>query len=248
MTETPPADEVPPEPEVKYAQVTEAQLAALLDKATAFDSHQANTKKELDRAFGTIGNMKQVIDRLQSGTQAGNQVELTEEDIREISDQYPDLGKSMLKTLQNVVGKLKGTGSAAPFDVSSIDQRVQQQIAPQMEDLSVKIMQKIAHDDLIEDFPTYREIAGPPGSNTEFRQWLAKQPNNREAKVLESNRTAVIHKALTDFVNSKKAAPKQGNRENRLRSAITPRGEASHTASVTDDDDFDKGFKSVKKY
>ncbi len=250
LTETPAVEPVAPAPEVKYAQVTEEQLNNLLERSAAFDSHQANTKKELDRAFGTIGNMKQVIDRLQAGTQAGTQVELTAEDVKEITEQYPDLGASMLKTLQSVVGKLKGTGTAAaPFDLTSIDQRVSSQVQPALEQMTVKIRNEIAAEELSESYPNWREIAGAKDSNTEFRQWLAKQPDNRAEKVLGSSRASVIQKALDDFTKSKKVAPAKPNkREEILRASITPSSEANISGSAPVEDDFEAGFKSVKKY
>ena len=236
-------------PEPKYVQVTEEQLTNLMAKAGEFDTEKAETKRKLDSAFGTIGNLKQTIDRLQAGTQAGKPVELTAEDLREISEQYPDLGTSMLKTLQRVAEKMKGTGTAAaPFNESHIDQRVQQQLKPAREQIIVDVRNEIAAEELAETHPDWRAIAGPDGSNTEFRLWLAKQPNGYADKVLNSSRAKLISEALTKFKQTRApgSTGKQNKRTDVLKAAITPRGDGGHVQGNDDEDEFDKGFKSVK--
>lgn len=226
----------------RYAQLTEAQVQDLLSKATAIDEIRADTKKKLDSAFGTIGNLKQVIDRLQTETQSGKPVELTAADVAEISADYPELGESTLKVLQRLAGKLKGTG-AAPFDESRIDQRVLQHLNPAMGNLEDTIRNKIAAEELEETYPNWREIAGAPNQDTEFRRWLKTQPDGYGDKVFNSNRAKIIGDAIAKFMTTKKPVAKPGgNRNDRLAEAIAAKSTGGH-ANDAPEDDFDAGFK-----
>ena len=73
QTETP--EVVPETPEekpapVQYAQITEQQWQEM----------QAQASQKFDKAFGQLGGMKQVIERLQEQTRSENRVEGKEDD------------------------------------------------------------------------------------------------------------------------------------------------------------------------
>lgn len=239
----------PEVPKIKYAKVTEEQLQNLLTKAAEVDVVKAEAKRQFDSAFGTIGNLKQIINQIQAGTQQGKTVELTAEDVAEISDMYPDLGAAQLKVLQKVANKLKGTGQVVPFDESKIDQRVLHNLKPTLETFKDNLRNELAAEDLSDEYPKWREIVGPADSKTAFRVWLNKQADGYEAKILNSNNGRVIAGALKRFDESTKkpvVTTKPDKRKERFAEAVTPRGAGGHASVSKEEDPFDVGFKRFK--
>lgn len=230
-------------PKQKYAKVTEDQLAILLAKAQEIDALKGETKKIADASQGRYGDLKRALDQLQAGTQQGKPVELTAEDVAEISAMYPELGESTLKVLQKVASKLQGTRGAPAFDESKVDQRVMHQLTPALSSLKDTVRNEIAAEELAELHPDWRQIAGDPGQDTEFRRWLKTQPAGYESKVLDSSRAKVISEAITKFKESK-TPPVKPKQNDRFASAIAPRS-AGGNATQEPVDDFASAFARV---
>lgn len=241
-----------PTPAPKYAKVTEEDLQSLLAMRTDFAALKDTSKRNADTMGGRVGQLKATLDALQAATQQGKPVEVTDEDVAEITALYPDLGKSMLEAFKKVAGKLKGTGvavTAAPaFDPSVVDQRLQQYLPA----LTETVRQQVAAETLEETHPDWKTVAGAPGSNTEFRVWLGKQPDDYGNKVLNSNSPALIGAALTKFKASKAPVPSPAPaakpaRAGRFADAVQPKGNGAQPVRETDDD-FEKGFAKYKPH
>lgn len=255
---TPPAEEEKPAaevvPEVKYRQITEDEYTALTALSTQIESLRADSTKKIDTAFGKVGGVERTLAALQTATPAGHTVEVTDDMFGDLKTEFPELGALVEKGIKNLAKGLKGTApAAAALDPKQIETAVTSRlVALQMEALD-------------EDRADWHEVIGAPESNTPYRQWLATQPADYQARLASTNSAAVIAKSITTFEThaaaaaapaaeaakkavaeaAKKAAAEKvaATRQQRLEAAATPRGAGGHT-SATVEDDFEAGFKS----
>lgn len=92
----------------KYVQITEEQYARL----NAVADETASLKQQMSEAFGTMGNLQQVMNRLQSATPAGASVDISVEDFAELAEDFPELAGHTRKGLEKILKRLnvRGTG------------------------------------------------------------------------------------------------------------------------------------------
>lgn len=237
-----PEPKAPEAAKPEYVQITREQLARYETAAEKTVTLEA----QLSKAFGTVGNLKQVVERLQAATPAGQAVEITDKHFAKLEKDFPELAAYMREDLGEILKGFRGTGSAqaATADPDAMKKLVSDaEIARAIEDL------EDAH-------PAWRTIVGNYGDEkkgNEFRQWLAKQPAEYQTKVNSTNNAAVITRSIDRFLASKKAvtpgtpskpAPKVAARTDRIRAAIQPRGAGGPPAPTkTADDEFHAGFR-----
>lgn len=239
-TATPAAPAAADEP--KMAQIPEEEYRKLLDGVARIEEIEGALEKQFGTAFGKIGGIERVLDQLKSSAPAGGKIVLTDDVIKELSDEYPEMAKVQLKTLQNVVDLLNSRppaldSAAQPspvvVDEAAIEKRVRRAIA----------------EETLDTFDEkWRETIGLPDEknvipNTAFRQWLAKQPKEFATRVESTYSAAVLTDALTKF---KAAQTKAQGRREVLDAAVevTGSGGQAPDARSTDDDEFNAGFKS----
>jgi hypothetical protein len=238
-------------PEVKFRQITEAEYTALMAASTQIEQIRADQARIRDTAAGKIGGLERTLATLQAATPAGTTVEITDDMFADLKKEYPELGDLVLKGMRNVAGKLKGTAPAVAPDPTQIDTTLTNRlVALQIEGLD-------------DERPNWREVTGPVNSNTPYRQWLAKQPAEYQAKLGSTNSAAIISRSITKFETdaaaektaadavtaaAEKAAAaklvKKPTRQQVLEAAATPRGAGGHTPAVAAEDDFAAGFKN----
>jgi uncharacterized protein YoxC len=234
-TETPtnvdPQQTTPEQPAAKAAQITEEQFNELLARANALSDVKAETQRKLDQAFGQIGGLKQVIEKLQGGTKQGQPVEVSAEDVSEMREEFPELADLMLKSLQKVAGKFRGTAGAPDVD-RLINERVEK---TQSELIDSRL-------DEIVDGDWKAEVASPG-----FKEWFEKQ----DASIKSLSESTSVRDAATmlrAFAKSKNTAsvstPKPTARQNQLAAAINPKSSGAKATVTTDEDEFDAGFRS----
>lgn len=233
VPETPPV-----EPAIKYAQLTEDQLADLLK--------MKSLQSKLDEGFGTLGNVQQIVKSLQAASASGQPIEVTDEDMADLKAEFPEFAELTKKALTKVLGRLKGTAPSA-VDVDAI--------LAQAEARAVKARQAEANDELIEEHPTYREIVGNYENRltapTPFQAWAAKQSPEFQTKLWNSNSAAYLSKQLTRF-QAETAPASTANetptneRTARLAASVTPKGVAP-AGAPPEENGFNAGFKLEAK-
>lgn len=238
-TVTDPAPEAP-----KYVQVTQEEWDSL--KATA--GKTAAIEQQLSKVFGTMGNMQQVVTKLQASTPAGMTVELPKDVVSELEKDFPELAPHMRSALEKALKGIRGTGTQA--ETPEQTDRWRQMI----QEASVKYQMEA----LEEDHSNWREIVGTVDAegkhdpNNDFRKWLATQTAEYQAKVNNANSAAVVSKAIERFLAAKAApapkaqtpAPKIVARQAAIRAAVQPRGDGGQPASSTTvADAFNEGFR-----
>lgn len=225
-TAMPPVKEDTPEP-VKYAQITEEDLKRFQENDKRIEEMRETFGKRFDTAFGKMGGIERTLTQLASATPSGQNVELTEDIVADMAEDFPEFAELQLKTLKKFAQTIKGTGPAPqPIDVDGqVNSRL---IALQIEALE-------------DEYPDWRTIVGDAESNNEYRQWLSKQDESYQQKLNSTNSAAIIARSIQKF-SSDAPKPKPSARQNLIRDAVTPRGDGGPPAATNADDEFNAGF------
>ena len=231
-----------PAPPPKLAQITEDQYAELLARAASVDELKAGLDKKVDTAFGKIGEINRLIASLQQSTPAGEAISLNDDDLAELSSEFPEIAAMTAKGLNRVLSRLKGTGGTSP-DIESI---VQQRLAPVMEALPTRVEAMVSEKLLAKEHGDWRAIVGKPDEKTEYRAWLSTQPAEYQQTVSETYDSVVIGESLTRFKaeqakaqaaaeEARKKAEAANQRKSRFEAAATPRGMPGNTPLESDE-------------
>lgn len=234
--EEPPAEPAPAEP--KYAQLTEDDVAIL--KAAAAET--ASLKQQLSKAFGTMGNMQQLINQVRSQTPAGAAVEITDEDFAELQEDFPELAGHTRAALERILKRanLKGTGEQPATPV--VDPETVRTTA-------AEIVHQQGIDDLNDLHPGWQAIVVSP----EYREWLGKQPQDYQTLLHSTYSATITGRSIDRFLAAK---PKPANpqtparqpsaRRAAIEAAVQPRGTGTPPAprQPTAEENFNAGFNS----
>jgi hypothetical protein len=240
---TPKAEPTPVAP--KYVQITQEQFDAFRNAA----AKTVEMDKQMSKAFGTMGQIQQVVNKLQSQTPAGMSIEVPKDAFADMEKDFPELAAQMRKGLEHTLKNVRGTGQRA--DANADPDAVKNLIHAATVKLEVEALED-AH-------PTWREIvgvvdnAGKHDPNNAFRQWLAKQDVTYQRKINATNSAVIVSRAIDRFLAATKAparppqtpAPKVAARNDRIRSALQPKGTGGQPQPTnTADDEFQAGFAS----
>lgn len=226
------ADEAP---EIEYAKLTKAEYEDLRSRAAQVDELRATQ----DKSFGTFGRtIKGIQDTIQ-GFQSGAQVEISQEDIDALRDDFPPLAAALEK-----VRNMRALPGAS-VDSAQIDEMVQQRIAPALTSMEQKFERRL----LAKDHPDWKQIDSDPA----FSAWVQAQPDEFKqtlVKASEAYDSSVISDVMSAFKASiKQAPPAPSTRTSRQAAAVTPRGNGAATTGGSDDpaSEFNAGVNSVLK-
>lgn len=241
-------EQAAPAAEPVYAKITQADYDKLLAQVGEVPAIKAENKRLFDTAFGKMGGMQQLIEQLKSSTAAGSAVTVSEEDFAELAAEYPELAKLQVKSLNAALAKMKatGTGEAAAaavsppppqIDAAKIEQTVEQRIEQKLE------LKRFARK-----HPDWSEVV----NGAEFKAWIAAQPADVQKGYQESWDSDVTIPILDSFKAARKPAKADvsdtsavSTRQQRLSSAVTPRGSGGHgQQQASEDDEFLAGFNS----
>jgi len=224
--------EAPPEP--KYVQLTEEkyhQIEKVLGMVT-----------KLDQGFGTLGQIQQTLKQMQAAEKAGFDLDtITEDDFSELKAEFPELASMLAKGMNRVPKKIKLPATQIPtLDDAQLAERV-----------SLKLAANLLED----EFPDWRTIVGPAGSDTPFRKWVATLHEVDQKKIWGSRNPLYLAQQLTKFTEATAAPakvttaagsapptkPAAPDRTARLKAAVPVKGVTPATAP-TDEGGFSSGF------
>ncbi len=228
----------------KLAEMTEDQFRALLDKAEQVDTIRTSLEKQFGTAFGKIGGLERVITQLQSQTPTGIKVDVTDDVVEELSKEFPEIGALQLAAFKKFAEKITGTLAAPATPAAPVE-------PVDTKALVSTAKRELAEEELDDAHPGWKDVVGFPDANgkepdNDFRKWLNTQPVDYQARVKNAFSPVVIGKAITAFEDAQKKAKVLADaRRARINSGVNPREQAGAvTPSVTDDDEFNAGFKN----
>lgn len=248
--------EVPAASPPVIAQVTDVQLQDLIAKANRVDELHAVIEKLRGESFGRLGQLQDVVKQLQTASTTGAPVEISEADLQELKEEYPDIAGLLTKGLARVLAK-KPAGSAAHVDVQAlVDERVAKERADIAKDVDAKRTldrQELAIERLTDRHEDWREVVGAEDSTTPFRQWLAAQPADYAKVIHETWDPRVMAKALDKFkagIQTPVVPPSHSTdpRTRRLAEAVQPKGgqKPPRPTAKTPEEEFEEGFAGAR--
>ena len=209
----------PAEPAPEYVQLTKAErdeLFALREQA----------QKQFGTAFGKIGGIERRLQELNTGAQ----VEISQEDIDALKDDFPPLAAALEK-----VRNLRALPGG--MDPDKLESLVAERVS--------KVEQKFELRLLAQAHPDWQQVDADPA----FGAWVAAQPDEFKQRLAQASQnydSSVVSDAMTRFKQSRKAAPPPAAdpasaRRSRMSAAVTPRG-VGGSATPNPNDDFLAGF------
>ena len=194
-------------------------------------------RKQFDTAFGGMGALKQMVQKLQTETPAGQPLELSEDDFQELREEYPELADHTVAGLRKIFGRFKGTGSA--FDAETFDKKVNERVSAAVSEARRETLEVM--------FPDWEQEV----RTESFGSWLNGQTEDVKA-LAASNKVTDAARMLRLYEKAKVAPPPartQTPAPNRAfarttAAAVPPRGDGGHPPGPSEDDDFEAGFNS----
>lgn len=253
----------------QYVQITQQQLDTLMAAA----GKTASYDQQLSKAFGTIGNLQQTINRLKEGNGG---FEISDEDFAELQADFPELAGHTRAALERIFKRAKPKGGT--------DQATTQtdKVATSDDEEAAAAAEAAAAEELDALQPGWRDIVGrPDDADKPFRKWLATQTTAYQNKIRQTQSASDIDRAIEKFNQSpegkaaaaaaatpapkpgetekpatteppkpatttKPAATREAARRDRIEGAIQPRGtgHAPPPQRETEADAFRAGFGS----
>jgi hypothetical protein len=237
-----PAPTPAPEPSApEFVNLTKEEHERLVSAAGKLDELTGTVNKKFETAFGHVGALRQMIQKLQGETPEGHAVQLDESDFAELKEQYPELADLTLKGLNKVMGKLKGTGG-------NVDPKVFEEKAGEIRSTVTREVTDMTLDAIV-DGDWQQEVNSP-----KFAEWMKAQTPEVKAlaasdKLRDAARLMRLFKAHADAPPpvptpspAPTPAPTPSPRQQRTTAAVPPRGDGGHAPAPSEDDEFSAGF------
>lgn len=228
--------------EPKYVQITEEEWNQVRQSAGAVEALRRDHEQRFDKAFGTVGGLKQIVD----GLAKRGVVELSEDDFTELKEEY---GEDIAKSI--VAGMKRGYQRAAP---PAEETRQPAAIQPAQADDIVRKTQSDLIDsrlDEVVDGDWHAEVRTPA-----FQEWMGKQADDVKSLAASTSvrdaarllRLWVGTKTAAAPASAPAAAPqapaKAPARQRVMAAAVNPRGAGARAPASPERDPFDEGFAS----
>lgn len=228
------SDEEPPEQESAKATIagySEDEVRDLLEKAKRVDRLEAGQSK----AFGTLGSLQQAVNALRARPEP-QAVKLGE--LKRLEADYPDLAQALREDLAE---SLQGGGAAnAGADLQQlVDSRVGTVVEQFKRESEAKWLTTMHRD--------WQAVVQTP----EFNQWKGTLKPEELAVVNDSWDAGELAgyldrykewKQQTKDVQERNEAARRA-RTTRLAEAVTPKGSATRTAAMTEEEAFKAVFR-----
>jgi hypothetical protein len=211
----------------EYAQLTKAQLDDLL-------AIKAMQEKQFGTAFGKIGGIERTLQQLNSGAQ----VDISQEDIDALKDDFPPLAAALEK-----VRSLRALPGGR-LDQDELDELLGQRLSQREEERQEREQRRELRR-LRRAHPDWKQIDADPA----FAEWVKAQSDEFKEDLADASATydaSMVSEAMTLFKQSRKAAPTADRAtawKSRAAAAVTPRGSGGATAGDSTDP-FLSGFNS----
>lgn len=217
-----------PEPPKLIAGYTEDEVKGLLQKVAEVD----RLKERESKVFGSLGALRQAVDALkaQPMQQAAAPLNIA---LKRLSQEYPEMAESLMEDLKESLGS--GVGGQS-FDPDAVSRIVAEKLADTSKSYELKLL-SVMH-------PDWKAIPASP----EFEQWKGTLTPDELQIVNDSWDAIAVGDTLTKFKAWKtQTSQAKQNRQSRLEAAATPtRGARTPTPSLTENDAFVAGWKSVR--
>lgn len=220
-------------------QVVREQLEAVSGKLSSVDKISDRIRNIEGHIGGLSSQVKQFVAAskavAKTGVEAPTDAQIekaaqSSEKWQAIKEDYPDWAEALEE-------RLAQEKHAAP-DLDGIQRKVDESVGSINNTLRAELRR--AHETIVEiKHPEWRKDV----NTSEFKSWFETQPADLKALAASENAADAIR--LLDVYKSVSKKTKQ-DKEQRLRSAVTPQGTAAKPNTINDDDAFERGFASAR--
>lgn len=256
-----PTTETSPEPEVVEEVKAEAQEEQKEPEPDPWEGVPQVVREKLEAVTGKLSSVDKISDRIRnieghigglasqvksfvtaskavakSGVETPTEAQIesaaqSSEKWKAIKEDYPDWAEALEE-------RLAQEKRAVPVDLDEIRKKVDESVGSMNNSLRTELRR--AHETIVEiKHPDWRKDV----NTGEFKAWFSKQPSEMQALAASENAVDAIR--LLDGYKSSIKKVKQ-DKEQRLRSAVTPQGTAAKPNTLNDDDAFERGFASAR--
>ena len=203
--------------------------------------------KKFDQAFGKIGGMEDYVRKLQKETPAGEAVVLSDEDMTELSEEFPGISKGMQSILNKALSKIKGSGSQT-VDADRLNEVIRPLLEQERQNNSTalaaerqRIKQELYREQVLDAHPDMDDLR----KSDDFQSYFTTLPK----AVQDAWSPKVIIETLNNYKASKvvkPATPQKDARSEALAAAVNPKGSGPALKGKTEqslEDAFESGFK-----
>lgn len=244
VAEPEPKEPVAAEPAApKTVQFTEEDYKLL--RSAAEDAPEL--KKQLSKAFGTIGTLQEQITQLKG--QKGR-VRIDKVAFGKLTEMVPEIAEALLPVLEGAdvdVSTAQPAAQAAPaaVDPAEIQTKIEADILKKQQATEIKRLNFL--------LPGWDKVVGARDSDNGFWKWFRTQDKDYQSyieNVVNADATVDCIKRYQASVKPKPQSPAQPAqreaRNDRLRGAIPPRGAGAAPAPATQtlQDAFREGYRS----
>lgn len=246
---TPTMEEAPPE-EVVTPESILAQLNELKSKS----------KQSADGLGGRLGSLEQALKSLQAVTGTSKaKVRGSIDRFGEFGKEYPDFAKAQVEFINGILDELE-LPSISPEYTANLAKEASAAAESAAEKRFAQIRAAECQETLDETHPGWEDIVGLPDKDvseggvvpdTEYRRWLATQPEAYQQRVLGSYSAVVTGRSIDKFQDWKKAQTKSPSkptaptsaslRQQRLGAAVT----AKSSSTVEAPKKAESGFEAM---
>lgn len=239
-------------------QLTQEKLTALEKAASDVGEMRTQLEKMSGQVFGKFGGLERTIKQLQEQTPSGQAIAITDEDLQELSAEFPEVAKLTRSGLNRIFGKFKGTGLDEQKFTDLVTQRVDAGMAQVESRVLLNTLADLRDDwqDVVGLDAENWALAHPdqPYQPSAYRQWLATQTPDYQQAITNSMRPGQIVKSIELFEKAqkeqRKPAPKPtpiDTRRRRFEAAVTPRSSSgpSIESEPSEAEAFRQGFKET---
>ena len=220
-------------------QVVRDQLEAVSGKLNSVDKISDRIRNIEGHIGGLSSQVKQFVAAskavAKTGVDAPTEAQIekaaeSSEKWQAIKEDYPDWAEALEE-------RLAQEKRAVP-DLDGIQKRVDESVGSINNTLRAELRR--AHETIVEiKHPDWRKDV----NTKEFKSWFESQPTDLKALAASENAADAIR--LLDVYKTVSKKSKQ-DKEQRLRSAVTPQGTAAKPNTLNDDDAFERGFASAR--
>lgn len=231
------------EPKPEMLSVPADEYNQLISTVVKLNEQYGEHGKKLNQAFGKIGGVEEFVKRMQKETPSGEPVTLSDEDMSELSEEFPSIAKGMQTALNKALNKAKGSGPK-PVDTEQLNEWLQPLLEKERLDNQAaisnereRIKQEMYKEQVLDVHPDMDDLI----KTNDWKNYYAKLPKDKQ----EAWKPKVIIETLNAYKSSK-APPQKNARSEALAAAVNPKGSGSAMKGKSEqslEDAFEEGFK-----
>lgn len=247
-------------------------VPTLEERLAAIEANFPAVKQGLDSLAGRVGGINRTLqerlNQITTSPQATAAMKVTADKLKKLSADYPELAASLAEDLSEILSSVPRATAAPSLDPALVEE-IKHSVLMETERKALGREHPNWEQDIALKDEMGRALRDPSGRyipSQVFIEWLNSKPDTfknafmggidadflsnglKDFKAYRSARQGQVPAQPAPTASPASAAQAPGNKQARLAAAITPRGVSAPvgTASLSEDDAFVSGFKSVR--